>query len=111
MYKGVFWVTDDELLAFPFDGSCPEGASRSGDTYNHKKLWEHIRPKGSSKSFDYYPRGRVELTNKGHAVIYMSPHIEEHFITAIKEAFELPDDVMIRYDHSRHYRCRLDMNR
>ena len=68
----MFWLVNDEILAFPFDGKYPEGTAKSGDTYNHRKLWEHIRPKGAEKAFDYYPRGRVETDRKGRAVIYTS---------------------------------------
>ena len=40
-YRGVFWVIDGALLAYPFiEGVYAEGTARSGVTYNHKKLWE-----------------------------------------------------------------------
>ena len=108
MYKGVFWLIDDELLAFPFDGSYPEGTAKSGDTYNHKLLWDIVHPKGCRKPFDYYPRGRVELSGKGKAVIYMSPHIGHEYIEVIKIKFRLIGDVTVKYDNSRHYRCYTD---
>ena len=106
--KGVFWLIDDNLVSFPFDGQFVDGISKSRDTYNHRKLWEYVRPKGCAKDFDYYPRGRVELTNKGRAVIYMSPHIDEKYIGLIKKEFELEGDVAVKYDHSRHYQCVFD---
>ncbi len=108
MKKGVFWLVDGKLMAFPFNGKYPEGTAKSGDTYNHQKLWAIVRPKSCKKPFDYYPRGRTELTNKGKAVIYMSVHIGEKYISVIKAAFEISGDVVIRYDHSRHYMCYLD---
>ena len=108
MYKGVFWLIDDELLAFPFDGRYPEGIAKSGDTYNHKLLWDIVRPKGCRKPFDYYPRGRVELSGKGKAVIYMSPHIGQKYIDAIRRNFGLRGEVTVKYDNSRHYRCHSD---
>ena len=38
MKKGVFWIVDGRLLAFPFGSSFPEGTAKSGDTYNHRLL-------------------------------------------------------------------------
>lgn len=108
MKKGVFWLINGELLTFPFDRKYPEGTAKSGDTYNHQNLWESVRPKGCKKPFDYYPRGRVDISNKGKAVIYISVHIGEEFVTEIKSTFEISGDAIIRYDHSRHYMCFLD---
>lgn len=72
-YRGVFWVIDGALLAYPFaEGVYAGGAARSGVTYNHKKLWEQLH--GSrGKPYNYYPRGRVDADNRGQPVIYMSP--------------------------------------
>ena len=103
----MFWLVNDEILAFPFDGKYPEGTAKSGDTYNHRKLWEHIRPDGAEKSFDYYPRGRVEIDRKRSAVIYSSVHISTEYFPKIAEIFEL-DEYTVRYDHSEHYRCVYD---
>ena len=108
MKRGVFWLIDGELKCFPFDGRIIEGIAKSGNTYNHKKLWEHIRPKDCNKPFDYYPRGRVEISAKGKAVVYMSPHIGNEYVTQICEEFELDAKPVIKYDHSEHYQCYLD---
>ena len=46
MKTGVFWVIDDELIAIPFDKfKYVEGIAKSGETYNHEKLWELVMPK------------------------------------------------------------------
>ena len=59
--KGVFWVVEGSLLAFPFEnGTFDSGLAKSGDTYAHNKLWRQVRPKKSNKPFNYYPRGRIE---------------------------------------------------
>ncbi|MGN1412442.1 MAG: hypothetical protein ACI4WH_08065 [Oscillospiraceae bacterium] len=108
MIKGVFWLIDEELLAFPFDSSYPEGIAKSGDTYNHKKLWKCVQSKGYRYSFDYYPRGRVDINNKGIAVIYMSPHINERYVEIIKHDFGISGNCIVRYDYSEHYHCYLD---
>ncbi len=104
--RGVFWIVEGKLFAYPFDENATEGIAKSGNTYNHKLLWEHIKP--CNKPFDYYPRGRVDCTPKDEAIIYMSPHIEDKYINEIKAAFGIVSDPMIRYDHSEHYKCYID---
>jgi len=107
--NGVFWVIDGELLAFPFgtvDTYC--GIAKSGLTYNHKKLWPDVKPKKCNKPYNYYPRGRVEITNSGKPVIYMNPNIDESIISDIKVEFGLGVEPVINYDHSNHYKCYMD---
>ena len=108
MKRGVFWLINGKLFAFPFDGSHSEGVAKSGNTYNHKKLWDAIKPAGRNVPFDYYPRGRVEITNQNEPVIYMSPHISAEWLGQIMLAFEIAAIPVIRYDHSIHYHCYLD---
>jgi hypothetical protein len=106
--RGVFWVIEKKLYAFPFDGSYVQGIAKSGKTYNHEKLWEYVRPKGCNKPFDYYPRGRVDYTGKGKAVIYLSPYIDDSYNTEIIKAFGITENPVVRHDYSKHYRCYLD---
>lgn len=107
--QGVFWIIDGEILAFPFyDGVYQNGIAKSGDTYNHRKLWNDIKPKGCNKPFDYYPRGRVTMSNKGKPIIYMNPNISNEYIKDIKREFGLRQEPSIRYDYSDHYKCYLD---
>lgn len=44
--RGVFWLIDDQIFSFPYyedyDGS---GIAKSGLTFNHKKLWNDVKPK------------------------------------------------------------------
>lgn len=107
-YRGVFWVIDGALLAHPvIEGVYAEGAARSGVTYNHQKLWELVR--GSrGKSYNYYPRGRVDVDNRGQPVIYMSPRVPPALLVEIQEVFAIKSQSLLRYDNSRHYRCHLD---
>lgn len=107
MKRGVFWLIEGKLHCFPFDGRYPDGTAKSGNTYNHEKLWQIVRPRKCSVPFDYYPRGRVEITPKGKAVIYMSPHIGAEYLPEIYAAFAL-DSAGVKYDHSAHYHCFLD---
>lgn len=108
MKKGVFWIIDDKLHSYPFNDTQTDGIAKSGDTYNHKKLWEFVKPKGCNKLYNYYPRGRVEITNKGNPVIYMNPNIDFDYIDGIKKDFEIFTNVCVRYDYSEHYKCYLD---
>ena len=108
MNRGVFWLINGKLFAFPFDGSHPEGIAKSGNTYNHKKLWDSLKPAGRHVPFDWYPRGRVELTKQNVPVIYMSPHIGTEWIPEIMTQFALRCEPVIRYDHSVHYHCYID---
>ena len=106
--RGVFWVIDDELLAFPFMEDDVNGIAKSGNTYNHKKLWPDVRPRGCNKPYNYYPRGRVDFSNKGKPIIYMNPNISDDIISDIKIKFGLREEPTIRYDSSQHYKCYLD---
>ncbi|MCL2185833.1 MAG: hypothetical protein FWB86_08295 [Treponema sp.] len=132
--SGIFWVISDysdlsesKLLMFkipcdsngnPDNTHSIELNSKSGNTYNHKKLWEsevknnnEHRPY-NKKDYNYYPRGRVEISNN-RVVIYLNPHINEpDFINLIKHEFGLSacniSEVRIIADGSEHYWCFLD---
>ena len=107
--RGVFWLIEEgELLAFPYEDGEMIGLSKSGDNFNHKLLWDHVKPRGCNKPFDHYPRGRVEISNKGKPIVYMNPNIGEDAIKLIMAAFELQEAPVIHYDGSEHYKCYLD---
>jgi len=108
MSRGVFWVIDGKLLAFPFLENSLEGIAKSGVTYNHKKLWSDVKPKGCNKPYNYYPRGRVDISNKGKPIIYLNPNIDDSTVRQIKSEFGLRSEPTMRYDHSDHYKCHLD---
>ena len=82
--RGVFWIVEGELKAYVFEEGAEYGVAKSGNTFNHKLLWER-RP-----------------------VIYMNPNIGEEYIAEIKIVFVLTDDPVIHYDGSEHYKCYLD---
>jgi hypothetical protein len=134
--SGIFWVISDsqdlsnhKLLMF--DIPCdPNGTpnnthtitlnAKSGNTYNHKKLWD-TEIKNNSKhrpynrmEYDYYPRGRVQISHN-RADIYLNPNINEpKFIDEIKEKFGLQNNDILKVrtiiDGSEHYKCFLDRN-
>ena len=132
---GVFWIITDnydlsESTILVFDIPCnPDGTlenghlsvelnSKKGNTYNHKKLWDtEVRNKSqhkpyNKKDFDYYPRGRVEIS-RNKATIFLSPHINtETVIKTIKQEFGLLSynisTVNVVADGSAHYQCWMD---
>lgn len=106
--SGVFWVIEGELFIVPFDENAEIGIAKSGRNYNHKLLWESVKPHKCNKEYDYYPRGRVEINKRNEAVIYLNPNIDEEMVEKIKNSFSLPDDVRVHYDGSSHYMCELD---
>lgn len=111
--NGVFWIIDDQnkILAYPFGSvDSVDGIAKSGNTYNHKRVWNDLKPYGSKVTYNYYPRGRVDWDNKGRPVIYMNPNIDETWLSYIKEEFGIrpSDECKIQYDHSKHYKCHLD---
>ena len=109
MARGVFWVINDKLVAYPFRDDVSEGIAKSGNTFNHKKLWPHVKPKGvGNVTYNYHPRGRVEINRQGEPVVYLSPHIDGLKIAEIKASFGLQGEPQIRYDYSEHYKCHLD---
>ena len=107
--KGIFWYTDDGLLAFPYDpNEHTSGLSKNGLTYTHKKLWPYIAGKYKKHPYNYFPRGRVEIDNKGRSVIYMNPNVPESVLPDIRVEFGIRDEEIVKYDNSNHYRCYLD---
>lgn len=101
--RGVFWDIDGKLFAYPFYDDSTEGVAKSGNTFNHKLLWKFINPTRSNVPYNYYPRGRVEITRSGKAIIYLNPNIPE-----IKKEFGIREKPRILYDYSEHYKCHLD---
>ena len=109
MKNGVFWIIEGKVLAYPFGSvESVEGIAKSGNTYNHKRLWEEIKPAGMNKPYNYYPRGRVVISSRGNPTIYMNPNIENSYVEEMKKIFELTIEPRVVYDNSEHYKCHLD---
>jgi len=132
--SGVFWVITDSRnlssykLVF-FDVPCdPDGTpignhdiplnSKKGNSYNHKLLWEEEIAGNPShkpycrKSYDFYPRGRVIVSNN-KADIYLNPNINQsNIIDEIKQKYGLTNhnisSVRVMNDTSTHYKCWMD---
>jgi hypothetical protein len=129
--KGIFWViTENEKLndyklliySIPCDifGNNQENnitfTSKSGKSFNHEETWKNllISNKDLGKhSYNYYPRGRVEIKNS-KADIYINPNIQKNnkIIDEIKINFGLDNneslEINIKIDGSNHYQCHLD---
>lgn len=107
--RGVFWLVDNSILAFPFEADATVGVAKSGKNYNHKLLWDFVKPKEcSNKPFYYYPRGRVEFNSKGKPILYMNCNIGEEYIPKIMECFGLTELPQVHYDGSSHYMSYLE---
>ena len=125
--KGIFWINDtDDIGASELFFTIPcdsDGnvidfdiafSSKSGDNFNHKNTWNTLDKKlTNNKKYDYYPRGRVEISN-GKATIYANPNIANDDLKEwCIDKFNLYDSngikkVIIKPDHSKHYKCYLD---
>lgn len=103
--RGVFWVIDGKVVSYPFYGDSV-GRSKSGTTYNHKLLWKELGL--SKKPYNYYPRGRVDFTNKGKPIIYINPNVDSYDLQNVKSDFGLREEPIVRFDYSSHYKCYLD---
>ena len=57
------------------------------------------------KPYDWYPRGRVEIKEKGRATIFLNPDIAtDEIIAYVKEKFRLQHrEVKVVADGSKHY--------
>lgn len=101
-------MVDGKLLAFPFFEGVFVGVAKSGNTFNHKKLWEELSV--SSKPYNYYPRGRVDVNNRGRVSIHLNPCINlDEIIAGIKAAFDIQEkDYRVCLDYSEHYKCHFD---
>lgn len=109
-HKGVFWLIDGKIWAVPFDEQKYEyGISKSGDSYVHRKIWEKIKPRKCHYPYNYYPRGRVEITSKNRCILYMNPNIGEEYMDEIMKKFGLVFVSKIIYDNSSHYKSYLDI--
>ena len=130
LYKGVFWITDMEnieenrmIYRIPVDfmGNIDDSVDRASlnsknhDNYNHKKLWKSLNTKETrQRSFDYYPRGRVEISG-GRATIYATPCIcTDEIVEYICKIFEITEEnyihtIKVVPDYSKHYQCYFDI--
>ncbi len=125
--KGIFWIVDRDdpdanrkycfLIPTDAEGNNISGMelnSKNGSTLNHERVWMELPASLTrNRSFDYYPRGRVEISH-GKAAIYLNPAVctEEmkDFLTRVFGLFSANGIRSVRMiaDGSSHYRCHLD---
>ena len=132
MRKGLFWIVPVEFdsknnpsphtlnAVIDYSAICDENGvitedqppynSKKGNSYSHEHSWslvnEGLPKKSREKSWNYYPRGRVEIAN-GKATVYFNPVLlDTGFEPHIKYIFEL-SEIPIRFipDFSNHYKC------
>ena len=117
--KGIFWVADGQLVycsipcnenGVPIEELNKDAVSNSGATYNHEKYWATLSKSiTGGKVYNYYPRGRVEIS-RGRCKVFLSPYIcTDKIRELIVAAFGLtgmPIDIIA--DGSSHYRCFFD---
>lgn len=120
MKKGIFWCANfdtefPELITVSVvcdkNGNSKEPVqftSKSGNNFNHRLEWECIDRKiTKGQSFNYYPRGRVEIKN-GKATVFLNPILnKECIVSKVIDEFGLRvtelTDVRIKSDGSNHY--------
>ena len=125
MYRGIFWIVDRHDLSknkeYLFkiktdkEGTVLEHDlplnSRNGNNYAHKQTWKELPyVLTRNKSFDYYPRGRVEI-RKGKCRIYLNPNINRpEIVEYLINEFEPNDFIQIEVieDHSNHYKSEME---
>lgn len=131
LYRGIFWITDvnnvrssNLCFTIPCDVfgdindpefHIPDSMSSTGsDNYNHQRVWNSLERKYTKeKPFNYYPRGRVEISN-GVAKVFHSPRIpQDELKQFVIDKFNLTQHNGIKKikmiaDGSDHYRCYLD---
>jgi len=118
MYKGIFWIIRDLLgdrkllsvkVACDFYGQPLEHVcffSKSGDNFNHRLEWSKLSSRlTQGKSFNYYPRGRVEVRN-GKITVFCHPVFTQSLYRkwTIRE-FAIPDNSRFVADGSSHYQA------
>ena len=121
LYKGVFWIVEEQSEQYFFRIPCNSmgditGATeyplcaKNGNNYNHKILWSLLsKSLTQNKPFDYFPRGRVEIHN-AKAIVYLNPDINtEEIQNHIIDGFGLTketgiESVRVISDGSNHYK-------
>ncbi len=133
LYRGIFWITDIDNISssklyfqIPCDSNGVindtnfnidfDKSSKGQDNYNHKKVWNTLSVKDTKgKPYNYFPRGRVEISNN-KAIIYCSPHIVcDELKNWIIDKFNLTNyngikKIRVIPDYSEHYECYLDLD-
>ena len=126
LYRGIFWIKDldnlennskflikietnenGDALNYPFPLN-----SKKHNNYVHIKTWPLLPINlTNNKSFDYYPRGRVEIKN-GDKMLYLNPILyKEEVINYIKKEFHLTGFVKVIPDFHEHYKCEFDRSK
>ena len=130
LHKGVFWIKDAESIdecSVCIKALCdkqgnfidkpsinPDTLSKNKTNFNHQKVWKTLDKRiTGNKTFNYYPRGRIEIKN-GKAIIYANVSIatEELKSWAISILHLTLDngikEVVLKADGSNHYKSYME---
>ena len=130
--KGIFWFTcsydeknecdfsETELIALTvphnyngYSAGALQFNSKKGTSFTHKATWHQLmqhRKDLRKYSWNYFPRGRVEIKNN-KACIFVNPNIIKYALykQRIVEEFHLRDiKIKVIVDNSAHYNCCAD---
>jgi len=117
--KGIFWLIKTRLdeenvvtVKVPCDlQGHPQipvvFSSKSGENFNHQAEWDKLPPKVTQgKTFDYFPRGRVEIKN-GKVTVYCHPDFTQPpYRDRIIDVFGIPIESRFVADGSAHYKAK-----
>ena len=51
MKRGIFWVIENKVFAFVFEEGATVGVAKSGNNYNHRLLWDSVKPPKCNKPY------------------------------------------------------------
>lgn len=120
MFKGLFWLADNKLITYkiPCDTYGVPAVldlhynSRRGDSFTHKATWKEAACDQTreirSKTWNHFPRGRVEVKAKKVAVYHNPVFSTPEFKQKIRDEFALTDESLtLRFvsDYSNHYKA------
>ena len=125
-FQGPFWIIANsqidiqkgnftllsKLIPVDYNGNYLDDSKGTKGFTSHKKLWNEYQLKYNVE-YDYYPRGRVEIS-RGIVTVYHSPHIPQDELKQwLIDKFNLTTHNGIKKikmiaDGSEHYSCYLD---
>jgi len=111
--KGPFWAIKEIILTYDgradsekWEIKCYPVSIQIKPTPSHKDIWKKVCGEYKYRSWNYFPRGRVEINGKT-AVVYANPecYSNPELIPQLIEKYNLEHiDLICKIDNSAHYR-------